>query len=52
VFFDDEGNLLDEKDKDPMEVARSKKISDARNQFEDLIQMSKNSELAVDFFVC
>jgi hypothetical protein len=49
VFFDDEGNLLDEKDKDPMEVARSKKISDARNQFEHLIQMSKNSELAVDF---
>jgi hypothetical protein len=49
VFFDDEGNLLDEKDKDPMEVARSKKISDERNQFEDLIQMSKNSELAVDF---
>jgi hypothetical protein len=24
VFFDDEGNLLDDKDKDPMEVARSK----------------------------
>ena len=49
MFFDDEGNLLDEKDKDPMEVARSKKISDARNQYEHLIQMSKNSELAVDF---
>jgi hypothetical protein len=49
VFFDDEGNLLDEKDKDPMEVARSKKNPDARNQFEDLIQMAKNSEAAVDF---
>jgi hypothetical protein len=49
VFFDDEGNLLDEKDKDPMEVARSKKISDARNQFEDLILMAKNSEPAIDF---
>jgi hypothetical protein len=32
-----------------MEVARSKKISDARNQFEDLIQMAKNSEPAIDF---
>jgi hypothetical protein len=49
VFFNDEGNLLDEKDKDPMEVARSKKISDARNQVEVLIQMAKNSEPAIDF---
>jgi hypothetical protein len=44
VFFDDEGNLLDEKAKDPMEVAMRKKISDSRNKFEDLIQMAKNSE--------
>jgi hypothetical protein len=49
VFFADEGNLLDDKDKDPMEVARSKKILDARNQFEDLIQMAKKSDPAVDF---
>jgi hypothetical protein len=49
VFFDDEGNLLDEKAKDPMEVAMRKKISDSRNKFEDLIQMAKNSEQAIDF---
>jgi hypothetical protein len=49
VFFDDEGNLLDEKAKDPMEVAMRKKISDSRNKFEDLVQMAKNSELAIGF---
>jgi len=49
VFFDDEGNLLDEKAKDPMEVATQKKISDSRNKFEDLIQMAKNSEQGMEF---
>jgi hypothetical protein len=44
VFFDEEGNLLDEKAKDPMEVAMRKKVSESRNMFEDLIQMAKNSE--------
>jgi hypothetical protein len=44
VFFDDEGNLLDEKAKDPVEMAMWKKISDSWNKFEDLIQMAKNSE--------
>jgi hypothetical protein len=48
VFFDDEGNLLDEKAKDPMEVAMRKKISDSCNKFEDLIQMAKNSEPRMD----
>jgi hypothetical protein len=43
LFFDDEGNLLDEKPKDPMEVAMRKKISKSRNKFEDLIQMAKTS---------
>ena len=32
-----------------MEVAMRKKISDSRNQFEDLIQMAKNSEQGMDF---
>jgi hypothetical protein len=48
VFFDDEGNHLDEKAKDPMEVAMRKKISDSCNKFEDLIQMAKNSEPRMD----
>uniref|UniRef100_A0A0E0F3Z3 MULE transposase domain-containing protein n=1 Tax=Oryza meridionalis TaxID=40149 RepID=A0A0E0F3Z3_9ORYZ len=42
-------NLLDEKAKDPMEVAMRKKISDSRNKFEDLIQMAKNSEQGMEF---
>ncbi|XP_066319974.1 protein FAR1-RELATED SEQUENCE 9-like [Miscanthus floridulus] len=49
LFFDEEGNLLDEKPEDPMEVAMRKKISDSRNQFEDLIQMAKNSEQGMNF---
>ena len=49
LLFDDEGNPLDEKPKDPMEVAMRKKISDSRNKFEDLIQMAKNSEQGMDF---
>jgi hypothetical protein len=44
VFFDDEGNPLDEKAKDHVEMAMQKKISNSRNKFEDLIQMAKNSE--------
>jgi hypothetical protein len=49
LFFDEEGNLLDEKAKDPVEVAMRRKISDSRNKFEDLIQMAKNSEQGMEF---
>jgi hypothetical protein len=48
VFFDDEGNILDERAKNPLEVAMRRKISDARNKFEDLIQMAKNSEPGIE----
>lgn len=49
MFFDDEGNLLDEKATDPLEVAMRKKISDSRSKFEDLVQMAKNSQQGMDF---
>ena len=49
LFFDEEGNLLDEKPKDPMEVAMRKKISYSCNKFEDLIQLAKNSEQGMNF---
>ena len=49
LFFDEEGNLLDEMPKDPMEVEMRKKISESRNMFEDLIQMAKNSEQGIEF---
>jgi hypothetical protein len=49
VFFDDEGNLLDEKAKDPKELSMRKKISDSHNKFEDLVQLAKNYEIAIDF---
>ncbi|KAG2657873.1 hypothetical protein PVAP13_1KG158805 [Panicum virgatum] len=49
LFYDDEGNLLDEKPKDPREVAMRKKISESRNKFEDIIQMAKTSEQGIDF---
>ncbi|KAG2538046.1 hypothetical protein PVAP13_9NG390273 [Panicum virgatum] len=49
LSFDEEGNLLDEKPKDPREVAMRKKISESRNKFEDLIQMAKNSEQWMNF---
>ena len=48
LLFDDEGNLLDEKPKDSMDVAMRKKISDS-HKFEDLIQMAKNSEQGMNF---
>jgi hypothetical protein len=48
-FFDEEGNLLDKKSEDPMEVAMRKKISDVHNKFEDLIQMAKQSESGIEF---
>ncbi|KAG2538509.1 hypothetical protein PVAP13_9NG402000 [Panicum virgatum] len=49
LFYDGEGNLLDEKPKDPREVAMRKKISESRNKFEDIIQMAKTSEQGMDF---
>jgi hypothetical protein len=41
VIFDDEGNLLEDVPADPVEVGLRKKVSDARNKFEDLIQRPK-----------
>ena len=49
MFFDDEGNLLDEKAEDPKEVAMRNFFSDSRNKFEDLIQMAKNFEQGMEF---
>jgi hypothetical protein len=49
LFFDEEGNLLDEKPKDPIEVAMRQKISDSHNKFEDLIQVAKNYKPGMDF---
>jgi hypothetical protein len=49
VRFDDEGNLLEDTPNDPQEVEMKKKISDARNKFEDLIQKSKHSNEGIDF---
>jgi hypothetical protein len=49
LFYDNEGNLLDEKPKDPREVAMRKKISESHNKFEDIIQMAKTSEQGMDF---
>jgi hypothetical protein len=49
IFFDEEGNILDEKPIDPMELSMKKKISDSRNKFEDLLQMAKQSEQGLDY---
>jgi hypothetical protein len=39
--YDEEGNLLDEKPMDLIEVEKRKKISMVRNKLEDLIQNGK-----------
>jgi hypothetical protein len=49
IFFDDDGNILEDVHADPVEVAMRKKISDARNMFEDLIHMAKQSNEGMDF---
>ncbi|PUZ49638.1 hypothetical protein GQ55_7G342500 [Panicum hallii var. hallii] len=49
VIFDDEGNLLEDVPADPVEVGLRKKVSDARNKFEDLIQKAKSSDEGMDF---
>jgi hypothetical protein len=47
--YDSEGNLLAEKPSDPVEVAKRRKISDAHNKFEALVQKAKNYEEGIDF---
>jgi hypothetical protein len=47
--YDSEGNLLAEKPTDPVDAAKRRKISDAHNKFEALIQIAKNSEEGMDF---
>uniref|UniRef100_A0ACD5ZQL2 Uncharacterized protein n=1 Tax=Avena sativa TaxID=4498 RepID=A0ACD5ZQL2_AVESA len=47
--YDSEGNLLAEKPVDPVESAKKRKISDAKNKFESLVQIAKNSEEGIDF---
>jgi hypothetical protein len=49
IFFDDEGNLLEDVPADPMKVAIRKKNSEARNKFEDLIQKAKHSNEGLNF---
>ncbi|PVH48490.1 hypothetical protein PAHAL_4G340600 [Panicum hallii] len=49
VIFDDEGNLLEDVPADPVEVGPRKKVSNARNKFEDLIQKAKSSDEGMDF---
>jgi hypothetical protein len=49
VHFDDGSNLLEDAPNDPQEVAMRKKISDAHNKFEDLIQKAKHSNEGIDF---
>ena len=47
LFFDVEGNLLDETPKDPMVVKMRKKISESQYKFDDLIQMAMNSKQGI-----
>lgn len=48
-MYDSEGNLLAEKPIDSIDAAKRRKISDASNKFEALIQMAKNSDEGMDF---
>ena len=50
-MYDEEGNLLDEKPIDAIEVEKRKKIAMVRNKVEDLIQRAKSSNDAMDFLV-
>ncbi|XP_024313916.1 protein FAR1-RELATED SEQUENCE 5-like [Brachypodium distachyon] len=47
--YDSEGNLLAEKPIDSIDATKRRKISDASNKFEALIQMAKNSDEGMDF---
>jgi hypothetical protein len=47
--YESEGNLLAEKPIDPVEAAKRRKISDAHNKFEALVQTAKNSDEGIDF---
>jgi hypothetical protein len=49
--YDEEGNLLDEKPIDAIEVEKRKKLAVVRNKVEDLIQRAKSSNEAIDFLV-
>jgi hypothetical protein len=51
IVYDVEGNLLDEKSIDAIEVEKRKKIAVVRNKVEDLIQMAKSSNDAMDLLV-
>ena len=50
-MYDEEGNLLDEKPIDAIEVEKRKKIAVVRNKVEELIQRSKSSNDAMDLLV-
>jgi hypothetical protein len=49
--YDEEDNLLDEKPIDAIEVEKRKKIAVVRNKVEDLIQIAKSSNDAMDLLV-
>jgi hypothetical protein len=49
--YDEEDNLLDEKPIDAIEVEKRKKITVVRNKVEDLIQIAKSSNDAMDLLV-
>jgi hypothetical protein len=51
ILYDDEGNVLDEKPKDPIEVEKRKKIAMVRNKVEDAIQKAKSSNDAMNFLL-
>lgn len=48
-MYDEQGNLIEEKPIDSSEAEMRKKISIARNKFEDLIQKAKHSDEGIDF---
>jgi hypothetical protein len=47
--YDSEGNLLAEKPTNPVDAAKRRKISEAHNKFEALVQIAKNSDEGIDF---
>jgi hypothetical protein len=48
IFFDEGGNILNEKPIDPTELSRREKNSASHNKFEDFIQMVKQSDQDLD----
>ncbi|KAM0874503.1 hypothetical protein ACQ4PT_037382 [Festuca glaucescens] len=49
--YDVQGNLLEEKPADSLDVAARKKISAVRNKLEDLIQTAKQSDEGMEFLL-